>query len=168
MKVPYVFQAIAITVSRSFRKTHTANICGHVTKKKGFIKYGDSTVIMEMPLEDNGHPDYCLDCISKMTIRCAWCGEPIVIGSPITLYLPTEGLDIPDHAVRYSEGKEQALVGCLRWDCAHLANMSGYWMPPGEVERVISPLELCIQTGAVITVDNIQKYPESVGINPID
>ena len=135
MRVLFILQAVMVAASAPFRRIHTANICGHKTRKKGFMYNGKSTSIMEMPLASNGHPDYCLECIGKMSIRCAWCGEPITIGAPITLYLPNKELKVPNYAVKYGEGDEQALVGCLRWDCADTgADMCGQWMPPGVVQ----------------------------------
>lgn len=135
MRVPFILQSFFTAVASPFRKVHTANICGHKTHKKGFVHDGESTSVMEMPLAKNGHPDYCLECIGKMGIRCAWCGEPITIGSPVTLYTPKKEFKVPDYAVRYGNGEEQALVGCLRWDCADTgADLCGYWVPPGVVK----------------------------------
>lgn len=132
-----------------FRPTHTANTCGHRTKQNGeVISPQGEKCLMGMPLADNGHPDYCLDCIGKMGIRCAWCGGSINIGEPVTLYLPKDGvvlpeLVLPDYAVKYEEEKcPTRFVGCLRWGCANTgADRQGFWMPPGVVKRVSSPIE---------------------------
>jgi len=129
---------------------------------------GKSTSIMEMPLASNGHPDYCLECIGKMSIRCAWCGEPITIGEPITLGFPSTEFKVPDYAVKHGDGKEQALVGCLRWDCADtLVMMCGQWMPPGIVKRVPSPLEIALQTGKAVIVGDVRNYPASVSLHDV-
>ena len=64
-----------------------------------------------------------------MAIQCAWCGEPIFIGDPITLYTPHRDFQIPAHAVVHSENPLQ-LVGCLRWGCADTgADRAGFWLP---------------------------------------
>lgn len=167
MRVLYAVQELLIALSNPFRKSHIANICGHLTRQKGLINDGRNTISMRMPLAKNGHPEYCLDCIGKMTIRCAWCGEPIIIGSPITLYTPKQSFVVPDYAVRY--GEEGALVGCLRWACAVSgADLCGYWMPPGEVERVLSPIELCLQSGQAVVVGDTHNYPATASLHSID
>ena len=151
-----------------FREVHTANICGHKTHKKGFMLGGESTSIMEMPLAKNGHPDYCLDCIGKMGIRCAWCGEPITIWSPVTLYTPKKEFKIPDYAVAYGEGEQKALIGCLRWDCADTgADLCGYWVPPGVVKRISSSLEIAMQTGKMVMVGDTRNYPTSMSLHDV-
>lgn len=168
MRVLFVLQAVMVTVSIPFQKIYIANICRHKTRKKGFMHNGKSTSIMEMPLASNGHPDYCLECIGKMSIRCAWCSEPIVIGEPITLEFPHEEFRVPDYAVKHGEGKEQTLVGCLRWDCADtLVTMCGQWMPPGIVKRVPSPLGIALQTGSAMMVDDALNYPASVSLHDV-
>lgn len=168
MRVPFVIQQLWIAVSTPFRRNHTANICKHQTKQKGFMHDGQSTTIMQMPLAENGHPDYCLECIGKMSIRCAWCGKPIAIGSPVTLYIPNDDFKVPDYAVCYSEGDSKALVGCLRWNCADTgADMSGHWIPPGKVHRLMSPIELCLQSGQAVIVGDTHNYPASVSLHPI-
>ncbi len=168
MRVLFILQSFFTTVASPFRKVHTANICGHKTHKKGFMHDGESTTIMEMPLAENGHPDYCLDCIDKMSIRCAWCGKTITIGSPVTLYIPKKGFKIPDYAVSYGEGEQKALVGCLGWDCAECgADLAGCWVPPGIVKRVPSPFEIAMQTGKIVMVGDTGNYPASVSVHDV-
>jgi hypothetical protein len=147
-RTKYFLSLIWLFVSHRFRKSYKANICGHQTKKKGRITSFGESYIMEMPLQENGNPDYCLECIAKMAIKCAWCGQPIHIGSPVTLYAPREkDHKMPECAVRYKEG-EPYFVGCLRWDCADSGmDRQGFWVPPGEVERVPSPLEIMLAPG---------------------
>lgn len=121
------------------------------------------TGFVNMPLSENGSPDYCVCCINKMAIRCAWCGESINIGDPVTLCSPVhESFKVPDYAVKYGEGNQ--LVGCLRWGCGEAMCRSGFWMPPGIVERVPSPLELCLSgpTGSMVFVSNIAD-PKDIG-----
>jgi len=121
---------------------------------------------MRMPLANNGHPDYCLKCIGKMSIRCVWCGRTILIGSPITLLTPLESFNVPDYAVKYGEGKISAYVGCLGWDCADTgADLAGYWMPPGVVTRVQSPSEIVLQTGKLVMVGDTRNYPASMSLH---
>lgn len=151
-----------VVVGNPFRKTFTATICGHKTKIAGPIASFGETSIMQMPLNKEGETEYCLDCIAKMAIRCAWCGKPINIGSAVTLYIPTSKTYIPpEHAVRHEED-ERCLVGCLRWDCADTgADMQGYWVPPGKVARCLSPVELALR-GNVVLVPDVSQYPNGV------
>ncbi len=68
----YLFwlRKVFLNVSRCFRKTYTANVCSHKTKQQDIMQHGDGrNTIMEMPLADNGNPDYCVECIGKL--KCA-------------------------------------------------------------------------------------------------
>jgi len=150
---------------------YTATKCGHRTKQTGNITAFGRTIIISMPKNKKGSVDYCLECIGKMTIQCAWCRNPIFIGNPITLYSPgphgelffsseepsevqKERRDgdfiIPDHAIAYSENPP-VLVGCLRMNCADTgADRAGFWMPgedgKGAVQRVPTVYELMLGT----------------------
>ncbi len=168
MKVPFFAQKLLVAMSAPFQEVHTANVCGHKTHKKGFMHNGKCMTIMEMPLAENGHPDYCLECIGKMSIQCAWCGKPITIGSPITLYIPKKGFNVPDYAVRYGDGDNQALVGCFGWDCADSgADLVGRWLPHGVVYQVPSPTMIAFQTGKIVLVSDTCNYPESMSLHDV-
>lgn len=138
MNNKFLLGKIWISMTHPFRPTYTANVCGHKTEQKGFMHEFENITIMQMPLAENGKPDYCLECIGNMSIKCAWCANPISIGSPITLYTPKDTFKVPDYAVAYTENGSKALVGCLGWDCARTgADMCGRWMPPGKVEVIV-------------------------------
>lgn len=124
---------------------HVASKCGHRTYRTGKVSAFGHTIKTKMPKNDDGSFDYCLGCIGKMAIRCAWCGESIFVGDPITLYTPGEGFEIPAHAVVHKEDPLQ-LVGCLRWDCAQTGgDMAGTWIPDhdekGRVRRIPTAFE---------------------------
>ena len=133
-----------------------ASVCGHQTKLKDRVSaFGESRGYRLIPHQ--GKVEYCHQCLAKMTIRCAWCGKPIFIGSPITLYSPSKPKEfaVPEYAVVY-DANRLVLVGCLRWECAETgADRMGFWVPPGVVERVLSPLELCAMTGQVVINNNL-------------
>jgi hypothetical protein len=60
-----------------------------------------------------GEVDYCFDCWVAMSIRCAWCPSPIMIGDPVTLYSPTDpDFQLPEGAVSYKSDPMQ-VVGFL-------------------------------------------------------
>jgi len=119
---------------------YTAEKCGHRTKRSGSVSAFGCTIITKMPINERRTVDYCLECIAKMAIQCAWCTNPIFIGHPITLYTPRSNFTVPEHAVVYRQEPLQ-LVGCLGWDCAHTgADRAGFWLPgddgKGRVQRV--------------------------------
>lgn len=120
--------------------------CGHRTKRTGAVSAFGYTTITKMPRNKNGSIDYCLDCIGKMAIQCAWCGNPIFIGDPITLYTPNSNkFQIPEHAIVYNK-KPLQLVGCFDWDCVESdADRAGLWLPnedgAGHVHRVPTAYE---------------------------
>lgn len=143
----YRLLVLRLFISYPFRKTYTANICGHHTKRIGEVTSRGESRILSMPISQNGSPDYCLDCIAKMSIKCAWCDNTIHVGNPVTLYIPKESYKVPKDAVRYDKDRRR-FVGCLGWNCAETgADRSGFWIPPGKVERVPSPLEMLMEKG---------------------
>jgi len=152
-------------ISSFMVRSHVANKCGHRTKRSGWAEAFGERYFVEMPLAENGRPDYCLGCIGGMAIRCAWCGKAIHIGDPVTLYTPMKkDFVVPAHAVPYSE-KPLQLVGCLRWGCAETGgDRAGFWMPPGHVRRVPSAFEQLMESDdsdAVVIAD--LRDPHNVG-----
>jgi hypothetical protein len=124
---------------------YSATKCGHRTKQTGNITASGRTITTSMPKNSEGSVDYCLECIGKMAIQCAWCENPIFIGDPITLYTPRCEFQVPDHAVVHNKDPLQ-LVGCLGWNCAETgADRAGFWMPgedgKGAVQRVPTAYE---------------------------
>jgi len=107
--------------------------------------------------------EYCHKCLGEMSIRCAWCGEVIFIGDPITLYSPVKkDHKLPDYAVLYNK-EENQYVGCLGWDCAQTGgDRAGFWVPPGKVHRVATAWETLIQNpdAKCIIGSNLEKPEE--------
>jgi hypothetical protein len=129
---------LKILILRPFKKKMIANLCGHETLREGLVvsKYGRGLV--KMPLSANGRPDYCLDCIAKMTIRCTWCDSPIFIGDPVTLYPLHSSCSyrIPGGAVK-SPNNPNLWIGCMRSDCAFSnKDCEGFWVAPGKIEQL--------------------------------
>lgn len=143
--------------------------CGHKTKRTGPMMVFGEQITMQMPINKDGTVDYCLDCLGKMSIHCAWCGEPISIGDPITLYTPRDKeFEVPEEAVIYTQ-EPLRLVGCLRWDCAHTgADRGGFWLPgedgQGQVEIVPSIYELAMSGsgGSVVLVNDLGDMDEAI------
>jgi hypothetical protein len=152
-KIKVQLWIIWFAATNIFRKTYIANMCGHRTKKEGATESFGERYVMGMPLAKNCRPDYCLECIGKMAIRCGWCGKPIHIGDLVTPYLAKP--DMPDYT-RYhqdSPTNSRTLVGCPRTTCADTgADYHGSWIPPGKVARFPSIIERL--AGAVAVGDD--------------
>lgn len=132
-----------LAISSPFRKTYQANICKHKSKRTCKVKSFGVGYIITTELTENGCPDYCPSCINKMTIQCAWCGKPIHIDDPVTLFRQPASYSVQPYAVRCKEDPDH-LVGCLRLDCCVSYGIrQGFWRTPGIVERVPSPIEMC-------------------------
>ncbi|MFA6493061.1 MAG: hypothetical protein WCV58_02920, partial [Patescibacteria group bacterium] len=130
--------------------------------------YGCPTKVSLEP--NNGQPDYCIECLLKITIRCTWCGEPIFPDSPITLYSASDKtFEPPKHAVYYWDGKRRCFVGCMRFNCAESgADRAGFWVPPGVVKRVASPLELALSSGSTVVVSDLSDQNEEPTLIPVE
>ena len=144
-----------------FRRKNILADCGHLTKKKDTVTAFDEVRLCEIPLNEDGSTLYCHHCLEEMAIQCAWCGLPIFIGDAVTLYSSIDkSEEMPDYAVRYGD---YAYVGCLRWNCVESgADRSGFLIPPGKVQRVLSPLEQCIQSGEMVIVGDVTDMSQAV------
>ncbi|MFZ2072640.1 MAG: hypothetical protein WAV10_03100 [Minisyncoccia bacterium] len=134
-------------------KTYLAK-CGHETKEIDIVSaFGEKTET-KVPIK-NGEIEYCHKCLDKMAIRCAWCGRPIFVGDPITLYSPTDkNFKIPEYAVVYNKDPLQ-LVGCPRMDCAESGcDYAGRWVPPSTVYRHPSVIEMTIANPGCAVIGN--------------
>ncbi len=155
----FFFLKIWLKLTYYLRPTYLAKKCPHRTKKMGLIKVHGRERIMSLKENDSGGFDYCIACIAKKTIRCAWCGNPIFIGDPVTLYSPKKGVKMPDHAVRYKD--TDCYVGCLGWDCAETGgDRAGFWAWPGKVYRVPTVEEMIFASfgvKGVICIDDLSN-----------
>ena len=135
--------------------------CGHETELKGKVKAFHRDWVTTMPVNEDGSVDYCLECVGKMATRCAWCGEVIPIGDPVTLYTPKDPDFKPRHddfSVYTHENSKESYVGCLGWDCADSgADRAGFWLPPGEVRRVPTAFEQIAGGADHVIIDDLSK-----------
>jgi len=135
--------------------------CGHETKVRDEVTAHGVTITTTIPIKD-GKTDYCHRCLETMSIHCAWCGRPIFVGDPVTLYVSTDDYAIPDYAVKH---EDDAYVGCLRGDCAETgADRAGFWYPPGQVKLDLSPLEAAIEKSGLPLVKK-EDVPEETANN---
>lgn len=158
-------------------KTYVSEITHKRTKRRGMISAFGEEGFMEMPLTPKGGVLFALEDIAAMTIRCPWCGEPIFIGEPVTLYSPVDpAFVVPEHAAVYSTNPLR-LVGCLGWECAETgADRSGFWQPDpnnigkGHVHLVQSPLEqlLANPQAEMILVQDLSNPTPGTVILPED
>lgn len=157
-----MFNKIREFLIRTLRIKVQAKMCGHQSALCGTIFAHNESTGIRMPFNNEGTTDWCLDCIAKMTIQCASCGNPIWIGSPIALIVLDDSDKIPFHAVLHEGG----FVNCLRGDCADPCMRSGFWLPQndghGHVFRVPSPLELCLGGQGSVVVSDIGSIEEAV------
>lgn len=141
--------------------------CGHNTTLAGSIEWRGETFpgVVEVDPE-TGRPPECFTCLVRWVIPCVWCGEAILPGDPITLYSPrAPGFVPPEGAVLYDERLRQ-YVGCFRRACADPTDRMGFWMPPGGVYRVASPLELCYRYGGIIVSEDVASITGQTVIVP--
>lgn len=139
--------------------------CGHPAKRSDRVSaFGHSQETIIFP-ESGQAPDFCHRCLEKMAIRCAWCGGTIFIGDPITLYSPSQSDYRPqENSAKHSDNPLQ-YVGCLGMDCAQSgSDRSGFWVPPGRVHRVMSPLEIAMTTGRAIIVGDLGNMRRGISL----
>lgn len=122
-----------------FFRTVRATKCGHRTLVRGTIEaFGELKNYM-LPVEE-GVAEYCLDCLSAMTIRCAWCDQPIFIDDPVTLRDVSADWTLTSHAklsLRDEHDQRGRYIGCFRRTCVRtIDHPDGYWLPPGVVHRI--------------------------------
>ncbi|MDD4761683.1 MAG: hypothetical protein PHZ25_01505 [Candidatus Pacebacteria bacterium] len=132
--------------------------CGHVSSRRKIIYvFGEKYSLF---FKEKGNPEFCPNCLARMAIRCAWCGRPIMPNDPITLFSPKDtNFKITENAFVYSENP-LCLVGCLRWEgCCPFSYLyrAGFWIPPGKVERVLSPIEECLLQKDIFIAEDISK-----------
>lgn len=152
----FSFEFFKFKVLGFTQPSYKATKCNHVTKQGGKIcAFGGKTMTI-MPLDTKGLVDWCLDCLGKMAIQCAWCSNTIFIGDPITLYVPRDGdkFEIPKHAIVYNDNPNlpRRFVGCLNCsDIGGATDRAGFWLPgdngEGYVKRVATPYELIVASG---------------------
>lgn len=143
----------------------TATICGHQTQRKGdVVAFGHKTGL-QMPINNHGSVDYCLNCIGKMTIQCVLCGEPIFVPEPVALVKRDQNDDIPPHAVLYLE-EQQVWIACLGPQCALPALRVGFWMPgdngKGHIRSVTPPAKMAMQSGKAVIVKDVKSMSEAI------
>ncbi|MEK7658485.1 MAG: hypothetical protein AAB352_01300 [Patescibacteria group bacterium] len=150
---------IRLLFYKLFGRNYIASICGHKTKLFSPVEIFGEKIFITLKRKF----EYCPECLAKMSIRCAWCGKSILVGDPITLNTPVrKDWQVPDYAVKYKKDPLQ-LVGCLRWECADSGiDRAGFWMPPGKVYRVASPMEMVLATNDVAICNDITDISKAV------
>lgn len=105
--------------------------CGHRTKIAFTGRIGDYNVNGGFPVD--WPINYCANCFLKLGIPCAFCGSPIILGSPITLYRLRPGCKPAHQDALCFDG--DVYIGCLNPGCAHspLA-IAGFWVPDEDAD----------------------------------
>lgn len=124
------------------RRTYRATLCGHLTKRFITLELNGEYRHCELTIED-GKTSWCETCLNKMSIQCSLCGLPIFVGDPVSLCKQSNPDIIPPiYAAKHHEGNQLYYVACMRWDCADTGlALVGYWHTPGEVLRIMSPMD---------------------------
>lgn len=137
----YQWQKVECNLYRTLGRNHKC-ACGHTAKRKTVITVHDVQHVYIL----NKKREYCPQCWKKAVIKCAWCGKTIFPGDPITLCAPTdEDCEFYPHAVIYKTTPCLQVVGCLSSHCCNVfADRSGFWIMPGKVQRIISPIEMAL------------------------
>jgi hypothetical protein len=112
-----------------------AYCCGHMTNAEDFLEYEGERAVLELKIDESGETFYCHKCLQEMTIKCAWCGKPIFVGAPVTLYKAAENEEknLPVYAVLFNK-EENTYLGCWRKDCCEKKeDIVGQWHPDNKV-----------------------------------
>jgi hypothetical protein len=139
--------------------------CGHRSHRKisGVVNGHKVTALVKV--EEDGQIPICNKCFVKLSIPCAWCGLPIVLGDPVTLKTAKDGHIPPDGHVKHGD----LLVGCLRDTCSSSElETNGYWMPKEDLKAadvyvVINPFMVfkALFESGNIKLTNELRIPET-------
>lgn len=158
-----IWQYLQITFFFLFWRRYACG-CGHRSRYKVGHKVDGYRGIWTLGKKR----DYCARCWFAAAIKCAWCGKTILPESAITLMAPAAAdFKIPDHAVVYKRTPHLQLVGCLRWNCADSGmDRAGFWVMPGKVHRVVSPLEMMIYGNQddIVIINDVTNIKEAISI----
>lgn len=111
---------------------YVAMKCGHKTKRLGWLSSFGITKDYLIPFNGQDRLDYCHACLSQMSIRCGWCGEPILIGDPVTLFSLSDVNCDEAHkdAMIYKIGSMAFLIGCFDINCVSgVLYCASFWVP---------------------------------------
>jgi hypothetical protein len=155
------WQKITFFYCANFGRTYLCK-CGHRAKWKTRLVVNGREGLYTL-----ANKEYCPQCFAGAAIKCAWCGDTIFPGDPITLYTPKKDFAIPEHAVVHKTDPLE-LVGCFDWNCAESgADRRGFWVMPGKVQRVLSPLEMIFANGPLgkpVIVNDLSDPREAIPI----
>lgn len=113
MNIKQLLGPLVVPLINLFRPTLVARICSHETKKEGIVYVGKKALSLSLAVDENGYTPYCLDCLGRMSIRCAVCGDLIQVGEPVAVYDRNSFVSLPSHAVSYKYD-ERYVIGCLK------------------------------------------------------
>jgi len=120
-------QIALFSILRPFARRYRAE-CGHDTYLQETLpRFPDCGVVTLIRRKDKTVPR-CHRCLNEGGIRCAWCGNPILFGDRITLYLVTKGSNPLPHAI-LPQGCPGTAIGGMC--CAD--DVSGTWVAPGAI-----------------------------------
>lgn len=123
---------------------YIASKCGHKTARIGWLQSRGIYKDHILPINEEGSVDYCHRCLSKMSISCGCCGDPILIGDPITTFLiEGEVWEVPHKdATIFLTDPYPLLIGCYSPQCIAMMEVffTGYWTAGEEGQGVIQKI----------------------------
>lgn len=118
-----------------------------------------------MPLEENGSPRYCLDCLEKQAVPCVYCGQDIFVGEMISLVskdkeagednkspLLTVLVDNKPHEIK-------SYPGCS--DCCEYMVLAAYLHPDHEAQYFGSVIDKVMSNPSSAIIVSDTSRPES-------
>ncbi len=110
-------------------RIYPAAKCGHTSKQADIIRLNGKNYLVSL-FVTREKVALCHECLKKTAIICAWCRQPIFIGSSVTLFSPKSSkFSFPKGSFIYKE-KPLLLVGCTRNTCFNPEqdNISGFYV----------------------------------------
>ncbi len=140
--------------------------CGHDARLKTLIKREDVEGLYTLDRDR----ECCPECFISASARCAWCGCLVVPGSPVAIYAwQEERGEPPPHAVFYDNSRndkttQRYVLVCLRSGCGWPEDRQGFWVLPGRIERVLSPLEECLYQDDLVICNDLSDPRRAIRV----
>lgn len=114
-----------------------ATVCGHLTRETDKLAAFGKVKEFRLPIK-KGKTPYCHKCLSKMAIRCAYCGNPIHIGDMVIIGPAVDQGNMFDQYTAFYKGSKIYVVCTDRASCVEVAGIAeaGIWVAPGRIQLI--------------------------------
>lgn len=134
-------RATANLLRKKRERRYIASMCGHTTKLVETLHAFEEKAVVELPQNNRQLPMFCGSCVSKRSIRCAWCSRPIFVGDPVTLHRAPDDFEVPIESRVFSHDPRR-LVGCMHPDCIEISDpMSAFWRVGDDGTCIVAEIE---------------------------